>query len=135
MFNIFKKTMFNVTDGELSIHELFENGEEETTFVEILEAVDQTKEQIVQEPNQGAEEQLPSELEALEIEEQTLLAEKSDLTNTEEMLRQRIREAIESKKRTIDHLKREIPDLKQRCELLAKALDTLLQRQPTDLNA
>ena len=135
MFNVFKKTMFNVTDGELSIHELFENGEEETTFVDILEAVDQTKEQIVQEPNQGAEEELPSELEALEIEEQTLLAEKSDLTNTEEMLRQRIREAIESKKRTIDHLKREIPDLKQKCELLAKALDTLIQRQPTDLNA
>jgi len=135
MFNIFKKTMFNVTDGELSIHELFENDEEETTFVEILEAVDQTEEQIVQKPNQGAEEELPSALEALEIEEQTLLAEKSDLTNTEEMLRQRIREAIESKKRTIDHLKREIPDLKQRCELLAKALDTLIQKQPTDLNA
>ena len=70
------------------------------------------------------EENVLSMLKALEEEESSLMQEKSQLTDMEEMLRLKAREEIEAKKRRIDELKNEIPELKQRCEDLAKMLDT-----------
>jgi len=73
------------------------------------------------------EENVLSMLKALEEEESSLIQEKSQLTDMEEMLRLKAREEIEAKKRRIDELKNEIPELKQRCEDLAKMLDTQVQ--------
>ncbi len=65
---------------------------------------------------------LLSTLEALGVEEKSLLEEKSQLTNMEETMRQQIHQEIDAKKRHIEKLKNEIPKLKQKCEVLAKAL-------------
>jgi predicted RNase H-like nuclease (RuvC/YqgF family) len=73
------------------------------------------------------EENVLSMLKALEEEESSLMQEKSQLVDMEEMLRLKAREEIEAKKRRIDELKNEIPELKQRCEDLAKMLDTQVQ--------
>ena len=73
------------------------------------------------------EENVLSMLKALEEEESSLMQEKSQLVDMEEMLRLKAREEIEAKKRRIDELKNEIPELKQRCENLAKMLDTQVQ--------
>ena len=62
-------------------------------------------------------------LEELGGEEQVLLAERAQLVNTEETLRQKVREEINIRRSKIENLKHEIPELKQRCEALAKALD------------
>jgi hypothetical protein len=67
-------------------------------------------------------------LEALGGEERTLIAEKSQLLTMEETLRQRIKDEIEVKRHRIENLKYEIPELRQRCEALAKALDIPIQR-------
>jgi predicted RNase H-like nuclease (RuvC/YqgF family) len=69
-----------------------------------------------------------STLEALNGEERLLLAEKSQLLDMEETLKQRIKDEIEVKKHRIENLKYEIPELKQRCEALAKALDIPVQK-------
>ena len=73
------------------------------------------------------EENVLSMLKALEEEESSLMQEKSQLVDMEEMLRLKAREEIEAKKRRIDELKSEIPELKHRCEDLAKLLDTQVQ--------
>jgi len=83
---------------------------------------------ITQEPCQNEEENILSILEALEGEEQVLLTEKLQLVSMEETLTQRIREEIEIRRHRIENLKHEIPELKQRCEVLAKALDIPVQK-------
>ena len=80
------------------------------------------------EPCENTERTYLSVLEALDGEEKSLLAEKSQLLNIEETLRQKIRYGIEAKKRRIENLKNEIPELKQRCEALAKVLDIPVQK-------
>jgi seryl-tRNA synthetase len=82
---------------------------------------------VVVDKNQ-VEENLLTLLEALYSEERSLLAEKAQLLNMEETLSQRIKGEIEAKRQRIDALKNEIPDLKQRCETLAKALDIQVQK-------
>ena len=67
-------------------------------------------------------------LEELGGEEQVLLAERAQLVNTEETLRQKVREEINIRRSKIENLKHEIPELKQRCEALAKALDMPVQK-------
>jgi predicted RNase H-like nuclease (RuvC/YqgF family) len=67
-------------------------------------------------------------LEELGGEEQVLLAERAQLVNTEETLRQKVREEINIRRSKIENLKHEIPELKQRCETLAKALDMPVQK-------
>ena len=79
-------------------------------------------------PCENREENLLSVLETLGGEEQSLLQEKSQLLDIEEKLRLKIREEIEAKKHRIENLKNEIPELKQRCEALAKALDIPVQK-------
>jgi hypothetical protein len=73
------------------------------------------------------EENVLSMLKSLEEEESSLMQEKSQLVDMEEMLRLKAREEIEAKKRRIDELKNEIPELKHRCDDLAKMLDTQVQ--------
>jgi predicted RNase H-like nuclease (RuvC/YqgF family) len=67
-------------------------------------------------------------LEELGGEEQALLAERTQLVNMETTLRQRIREEIKIRRSKIENLKHEIPELKQRCEALARALDIPVQK-------
>jgi len=78
-------------------------------------------------PSEIREENVLSVLKALEEEESSLMQEKSQLVDMEEMLRLKAREEIEAKKRRIDELKNEIPELKHRCDDLAKMLDTQVQ--------
>jgi seryl-tRNA synthetase len=79
--------------------------------------------ELTAEPCENTEKDHLSTLEALDGEEKSLLAQKSQLLNMEETLRQKIRDEIEAKKHRIANLKNEIPELKQRCEALAKVLD------------
>jgi|YelNatPaOPRAMG01_1025707.scaffolds.fasta_scaffold02441_19 predicted enzyme involved in methoxymalonyl-ACP biosynthesis len=62
-------------------------------------------------------------LEKLSEEEAMLLNEKTALLDTEEKLWHKVNEAIQTKKQRIEQLKSEIPELKQRCESLAKILE------------
>jgi predicted RNase H-like nuclease (RuvC/YqgF family) len=80
------------------------------------------------EPCENTEKDYLPTLEALDGEERSLLAQKAQLLNIEETLRQKIRDEIEAKKHRIENLKNEIPELKQRCEALAKVLDIPVQK-------
>lgn len=95
---------------------------------ETAEEEKQSEETSTQEPFEPAEADMLAMLEALGGEERTLIAEKSQLLNTEETLRQKIKDEIEVKRHRIENLKYEIPELKQRCEALAKALDIPIQK-------
>jgi predicted RNase H-like nuclease (RuvC/YqgF family) len=90
-----------------------ENQSEEVTSQELVEIIDAD---------------VLATLKALGGEERALLAEKSQLLNMEETLKQRIRDEIEIKRHRIENLKYEIPELKQRCEALAKALEIPVQK-------
>ena len=74
------------------------------------------------------DENILSMLETLGDEEQELLSEKSQLENMEETLKQKILDEIEVKRHRIENLKYEIPELKQRCEALAKVLNIPVQK-------
>jgi hypothetical protein len=67
-------------------------------------------------------------LESLKEEWETLLAEKKQLQNMAETLKQKIEDEIEIKRYNIENLKSEITELKQKCEKLAKALDITVQK-------
>jgi predicted RNase H-like nuclease (RuvC/YqgF family) len=84
--------------------------------------------ELTVEPCENTEKDYLSKLEALDGEERALLAEKAQLLNMEETLKQKIRDEIEAKKHKIENLKNEIPELKQRCEALAKVLDIPVQK-------
>jgi predicted RNase H-like nuclease (RuvC/YqgF family) len=78
---------------------------------------------IPEEPQAKAEENLPTELETLKQEESFLLSQKQQLVGIGEQLRLKTLEEIEKTKQRISALKTEIPELKQKCESLAKALE------------
>jgi predicted RNase H-like nuclease (RuvC/YqgF family) len=138
MFDIFKKLDEDQNNGEPSAEEPSaeepsaeepsENVEEKIAVEENIKEESPSEELNTQEPYQTEEEKILSMLEALGGEEQALLAEKSQLVNMEETLRYRIREEIEIKRHRIENLKHEIPELKQRCEVLAKALNIPIQK-------
>ena len=79
--------------------------------------------QPLEEPQNTAEESLPTTLETLKQEESTLLDQKTQLLSIEERLRLKTLEEIEKTKQRINGLKAEIPELKQKCESFAKALE------------
>lgn len=122
MFDIFKKLDEEQNNGEQNTVEPCENIEANH------EEEKQSEETSTQEPFEKTEIDMLSMLEALGGEERLLLAEKSQLLNTEETLRQRIKDEIEVRRHRIENLKYEIPELKQRCESLAKALDIPVQK-------
>jgi predicted RNase H-like nuclease (RuvC/YqgF family) len=122
VFDIFKKPDEEQNNGEQNTAEPCENLEEN------YKEENQSEEMNTQEPFENTEENALSTLEALGGEERSLLAEKSQLLNMEETLKQRIRDEIEIKRHRIENLKYEIPELKQRCEALAKALDIPVQK-------
>jgi hypothetical protein len=62
-------------------------------------------------------------LQELNKKAKNLLNEKAELTRTKEMLRQRIAQQIETKKRRIENYKTEIALLKQKCQVLQAALE------------
>lgn len=122
MFEIFKKPDEEQNNGEQDTAEPVENLEEN------YKEENQSEETNTQVTLENTEENILSTLEALGGEERLLLAEKSQLLNMEETLKQRIKDEIEIKKHRIENLKYEIPELKQRCEALAKALDIPVQK-------
>lgn len=69
------------------------------------------------------EENVLSLLKELSAEEKELVVEKNQLLNIEETLKKRIIDEIETKKSRIIDLQLEIPELKQKLELLAKLLE------------
>ena len=127
MFDIFKKP-----DEEQDNVELMTEPSEDSEVSEISEETvkeeTQSVEVKIQEPFESKEADLLATLEALGGEEKTLIAEKSQLLDMEETLRQKMIDEIEVKRHRIENLKYEIPELKQRCEALAKALDIPVQK-------
>jgi predicted RNase H-like nuclease (RuvC/YqgF family) len=122
MFDILKKLNENQDGAELDTEEPYANAEEN------ISEENPSEELKTQEPYQSEEEKILSMLETLGGEEQALLTEKSQLVNMEETLKQQIREEIEIKRHRIENLKHEIPELKQRCEVLSKALNVSIQQ-------
>jgi len=122
MFDIFKKLDEEQNNGEQNTVEPCENIEANH------EEEKQSEETGPQGPFEKTEVDMLSTLEALGGEERLLIAEKSQLLNMEETLRQRIRDEIEVKRHRIENLKYEIPELKQRCEALAKVLEIPIQK-------
>jgi predicted RNase H-like nuclease (RuvC/YqgF family) len=127
MFDIFKKpdeeqdTVEQVTEP-IEVSEIPEVSEE------TVKEETQSAEVKTPEPFESKEADLLATLEALGGEEKTLVAEKSQLLDMEETLRQKIIDEIEVKRHRIENLKYEIPELKQRCEALAKVLDIPVQK-------
>jgi hypothetical protein len=119
---MFKNPGGEQNNEEMNTIEPCENIEEN------YEEENQSEELNTQEACENTESNYLSMLEALDGEEKSLLAEKSQLLNMEETLRQKIIDEIEAKKHRIEILKNEIPELKQRCEFLAKLLDIPVQR-------
>jgi seryl-tRNA synthetase len=128
MFDIFKKLDEDQNNGELNTIEPSENVEEKIILEENIHEEPTSVEPTIQEPSQNQEENILSTLLSLEAEERTLLLERSQLSNMEETLAQRAREEAEVKRHRIENLRHEIPELKQRCEALAKALDMPIQK-------
>lgn len=123
MFDMFKKLDEEQNNGEPNTEEQCENLEED------IKEVNPSEEIITaNEPCQNEEENILSMLETLEGEEKSLIAEKLQLINMEETLKQKIRDEIEVKRHKIENLRHEIPELKQRCEVLAKALEIPVQK-------
>jgi predicted RNase H-like nuclease (RuvC/YqgF family) len=122
MFDMLKKLDDEQNNGEQNIPEQRPNLEE------THEETNQNEEMKTQEPFEKTEADVLATLEALGGEERLLLAEKSQLLNMEETLKQRITDEIEIKRHRIENLRYEIPELKQRCEALAKALDIPVQK-------
>jgi hypothetical protein len=117
VFDIFKKPDDEQNNVEQETTEPIENYEENVKEEKQSEKID------TKEPFEPTEADMLSTLESLGGEERTLIAEKSQLLDMEETLRQKIIDEIEVKRLSIENLKYEIPELKQRCEALAKALD------------
>jgi len=118
MPDIFKKNQEEHLPEEQEIPVQPETQEASTQEPEQLEA-----NQNLEEPQNTAEESLPTTLETLKQEESTLLDQKTQLLSIEERLRLKTLEEIEKTKRRISGLKAEIPELKQKCESFANALE------------
>ena len=125
MFDVFKKPNEEQNNGEQNASEPIENLEQ--PYTEEIPSQEAST-QRTQEPFENKESDKLSLLESLGGEERTLVAEKSQLVTMEENLRQKIIDEIEVKRHRIENLKYEIPELRQRCEALAKALDIPVQK-------
>lgn len=118
MFDKFKKPE-EQNNGEQNATEPIANVEAPST----TEPSQEISAPTTPEPLETGESDMLSMLEALGGEERTLVAEKSQLVTMEQNLRQKIIDEIEVKRHRVENLKYEIPELRQRCEALAKALD------------
>jgi hypothetical protein len=121
MFDAFKKPDEEQNNGEQNTAEPIQN-------LEAKPEEESKNEEAKTQPFENKETDMLSMLEVLGGEERTLIAEKSQLLTMEETLRQRIKDEIEVKRHRIENLKYEIPELRQRCEALAKALDIPIQK-------
>lgn len=119
MFDMFEKP----DEEQDNVEQMTEPSEVSEISEETVKEETQSVEVKIQEPFESKEADLLATLEALGGEEKTLIAEKSQLLDMEETLRQKMIDEIEVKRRRIENLKYEIPELKQRCEALAKVLD------------
>ena len=121
MFNI-KKPEEEHSNVEQEVTEPSEISEETCTEEKQGEVI------IIQESFESTKADVLATLESLGAEERILIVEKSQLQNMEETLKQKIIDEIEVKRHRIEYLKYEIPELKQRCETLAKALDIRVKK-------
>jgi len=128
VFDIFKKLDENQDNGELNTEESCEKAELQVAVEEKISEEKPSEELDTREPYRSEEDKILSMLETLGGEEQALVTEKSQLVNMEETLKQQIIEEIEIKRHKIENLKHEIPELKQRCEALSKALNVSIQQ-------
>ena len=127
MFDVFKKLDGDQNNGEIKTQEPYDFVEEKVTVEEVENEM--LSEQLnTQKPYQTEEEKILSMLEELSVEEKALLAEKAQLINMEENLRHKLIEEIDIRRNKIENLKHEIPELRQRCEALARALDIPVQK-------
>jgi predicted RNase H-like nuclease (RuvC/YqgF family) len=127
MFDVFKKLDGDQNNGETKTQEPYDFVEEKITVEEVENEM--LSEQLnTQKPYQTEEEKILSMLEELSVEEKALLAEKAQLINMEENLRHKLIEEIDIRRNKIENLKHEIPELRQRCEALARALDIPVQK-------
>ena len=85
-----------------------------------------------EETQKKVEDNLPVTLETLKVEETELLDQKSQLLNIEERLRRKTLEEIEKTRERINGLRTEIPELKQKCEKFAKALEIPVYNTSSD---
>ena len=77
----------------------------------------------VEEVQQKVDDDLTGLLETLKHEETSLLGQKQQLVSIGEQLRLKTLEEIEKTQQRISSLKNEIPELKQKCEVMAKVLE------------
>ena len=103
--------------------DLFKKTPEEPEKVSEEKQLNPVEDPKIAQEQLNTEETLMSMLERLNTEESSLKTQKAQLVEMEEKLRFKIVEEIEAKKRNIEDLKTAIPDLKQKCENLAKALE------------
>ncbi len=75
------------------------------------------------EMNKTNEQTVFSILKNLIDEEKTLIDQKNQLLDMEETLKKRIISEIDAKKNRVTYLQNELPEIKQRCEQLAKVLE------------
>jgi hypothetical protein len=75
------------------------------------------------EMNKRNEQTVFSILKNLIDEEKELINQKNQLLDMEETLKKRIINEIDAKKNRVTYLQNELPDIKQRCEQLAKMLE------------
>ena len=123
MFDMVKKLDEQQNNEELTAAEQCENLEED------IKEVNPSEEIITaNEPCPSEEENSLSMLDMLGNEEKSLMAEKLQLIDMEETLKQKVRDEIDIKRHKIENLRHEIPELKQRCEVLAKALEIPVQK-------
>jgi hypothetical protein len=100
----------------------------EVQEVQVIQEVLEAKEIPPEEPKceeaapAQVEENLMAVLETLKQEESTLINQKQQLASVGEQLRLRTIEEINKTRERISGLKSEIPELKQKCEAMAKAL-------------
>ncbi len=77
---------------------------------------------VTEESRESVEDSLPMMLEKLDDEVRMLLTEKQQLVDIQEKLHVKLAEEVAQKRFRIEHLKGEVPELRQKCENLARAL-------------
>jgi chromosome segregation ATPase len=123
ILDIFKKNQEEHSQEEQEIPVQPETQEPSTQEPSTQEPEHLEVNQPLEEPKNNAEENLSITLETLKREENTLQDQKTQLLSIEERLRLKTLEEIEKTKQRISGLKAEIPELKQKCESFAKALE------------
>lgn len=99
------------------------HAEEAPQTQEVQPAAETQETPPVEEVQPKVDDDLTGLLETLKHEETSLLGQKQQLVSIGEQLRLKTLEEIEKTQQRISSLKTEIPELKQKCEVMAKVLE------------